>query len=1027
MSNARLREALNAGGPGTGKDKGPPVADGVLSVTPDTPEAAEWRSRQSAIDFPSSSSTYLEDDDDGSVAAKPADLYGKFTWKIENFSDISKRELRSNIFEVGNYKWYILVYPQGCDVCNHLSLFLCVADYDKLLPGWSHFAQFTIAVVNKDPKKSKYSDTLHRFCKKEHDWGWKKFMELSKVLDGFTVADTLVIKAQVQVIKDRVARPFRCLDPQYRRELVRVYLTNVEGICRRFVEDRRERLAMVRENPENFRQFWQELQKRQKERLTQEKCDTILKGVVKRFFNEKEVTSTLVMDALYSGCRAMEEHTRQWLEHSKKVGPVEPDAEVEQPSVLIHAEKGIFALGDTVLDALERAANESIPPFRDDKCSDGLCGRNQGEEDYGKDSVDRDERRLAELGRRTVEMFVLSHVYTESLEVSYREAESLKRQEALIKEEEEQERLEDERTQARQAVEKERKNRKKERKAKAKAKKDAEDAERKRQEDEARAAAEAKSRAAAEKRRVEEEARAAQDKERLAAAGKRQAQADSTAPQSSGAAGKKAAAPSGGKSAPAPPDKAPPERVLEKAASNSRPADPAPARAPAEPTRDGPAEAPSPPAAAPAPPPHDSPPSSSRKAPEKSRAAAPAPEASRAQPPGKEGLSEEKDEVARLKEQLRSMQRLLAERDAEICALRAQLSELGGAKPEAAPSDSAKSGSGSLPRSSSGSQLEADAPAPPKPPSRPASRDGSVGGGGADGATATAGLAGAARGAQLSEGASSAQQAYPDGEMRSGGRNVKRGLGGKYAVQVATAAAAAALHSRQSPSNGAPSAAAAGQQLPTSGGSRSEAARTPSGQTSQPAQPPPGGARQQLNGRMGVSAAQQAARQVVPSSSAPSSQSVPQSPPPPVYPAGGGSHGSIAGNGMMAVPTSSAPAAVINGVPSYRNAAMGQVAEGAPPASGVAPPPPPPVPLSPTSSISGKEHPHQADAGEAPYQHIMMHQQLHPPASASLAGHFATPPVNNKPQGPNMRGSSSAESPGLDDFAHMGLINDLLE
>jgi hypothetical protein len=85
--------------------------------------------------------------------------------------------------------------------------------------------------VNKDPKKSKYSggsvacsrvpiahaprratiraptnaacmfaDTLHRFCKKEHDWGWKKFMELSKVLDGFTVNDTLVIKAQVQVI-----------------------------------------------------------------------------------------------------------------------------------------------------------------------------------------------------------------------------------------------------------------------------------------------------------------------------------------------------------------------------------------------------------------------------------------------------------------------------------------------------------------------------------------------------------------------------------------------------------------------------------------------------------------------------------------------------------------------------------------------------------------------------------------------------------------------------------------------------------
>jgi hypothetical protein len=80
---------------------------------------------------------------------------------------------------------YTLIYPQGCDVCNHLSLFLCVANHDKLLPGWlnvlciifdtlhdsftmiikwfafisgwSHFAQFTIAVINRDPKKSKYS------------------------------------------------------------------------------------------------------------------------------------------------------------------------------------------------------------------------------------------------------------------------------------------------------------------------------------------------------------------------------------------------------------------------------------------------------------------------------------------------------------------------------------------------------------------------------------------------------------------------------------------------------------------------------------------------------------------------------------------------------------------------------------------------------------------------------------------------------------------------------------------------------
>ncbi len=177
MSQARLREALSAGGPATGaKDKGPPVADGVLSVTPDTPEAQEWKNRQSPIDIVCASSPYLDEPDDGRslgvvallqsmlvehgpahktaraiaqgsasqqlFAAKqlvgvasvciahvlhmysmqqqsmlassrtgagpssPGDLYGKFTWRIEKFSEISKRELRSTVFEVGNYKWY---------------------------------------------------------------------------------------------------------------------------------------------------------------------------------------------------------------------------------------------------------------------------------------------------------------------------------------------------------------------------------------------------------------------------------------------------------------------------------------------------------------------------------------------------------------------------------------------------------------------------------------------------------------------------------------------------------------------------------------------------------------------------------------------------------------------------------------------------------------------------------------------------------------------------------------------------------
>ncbi|KAJ6852317.1 MATH domain-containing protein-like isoform X1 [Iris pallida] len=387
---------------------------------------------------PSTSPPYWDtDDDDDDFGPKPSALYGKFTWKIEKFSQINKRELRSNAFEVGGYKWYILIYPQGCDVCNHLSLFLCVANHDKLLPGWSHFAQFTISVVNKDPKKSKYSDTLHRFWKKEHDWGWKKFMELTKVADGFVNEDSLVIKAQVQVIREKAHRPFRCLDCQYRRELVRVYLANVEQICRRFIEERKGKLNKLIEDKmrwSSFRAFWLGIDKITRRRMSRDKTDAILKVVVKNFFIEKEVTSTLVMDSLYSGLKALE------FQSKKQKGKVKL-VEMEQlPAPMVCIEKDMFVLADDVLLLLERAAVEPMPhqplPPKDDKGSQNRTKDGSSGEEFNKDYIERDERRLTELGRRTVEILVLVHIFSSRIEVAYQEAVALKRQEELIREEE---------------------------------------------------------------------------------------------------------------------------------------------------------------------------------------------------------------------------------------------------------------------------------------------------------------------------------------------------------------------------------------------------------------------------------------------------------------------------------------------------------------------------------------------------------------------------------------------------------------
>lgn len=77
--------------------------------------------------------------------------------------------------------------------------------------------------------------------------------------------------------RDKPAKPFRCLDPQYRRELVRVYLTNVEGICRRFCEEKRTRLAWAKDEVRAFRDFWAGLTPEHQRRLLTEKAEAVLK------------------------------------------------------------------------------------------------------------------------------------------------------------------------------------------------------------------------------------------------------------------------------------------------------------------------------------------------------------------------------------------------------------------------------------------------------------------------------------------------------------------------------------------------------------------------------------------------------------------------------------------------------------------------------------------------------------------------------------------------------------------------------
>ena len=110
--------------------------------------------------------------------------------------------------------------------------------------------------------------------------------------------------------------------------------------------------------------------------MSREKTDTILKVLVKHFFVEKEVTSTLVMDSLYTSLKALE-----YQMNGKKGSTKAADLE-ELPAPMVHIDMDMFVLAGDFISLLERAALEPLScqslSSKDDKCSQsrakvGIC------------------------------------------------------------------------------------------------------------------------------------------------------------------------------------------------------------------------------------------------------------------------------------------------------------------------------------------------------------------------------------------------------------------------------------------------------------------------------------------------------------------------------------------------------------------------------------------------------------------------------------------------------------------------------
>uniref|UniRef100_A0A5B7C3A3 MATH domain-containing protein n=1 Tax=Davidia involucrata TaxID=16924 RepID=A0A5B7C3A3_DAVIN len=79
-----------------------------------------------------------------------------YTWKVDNFSAISKDCLLSEKFRIRERNWMLFLYPKGNgkDEGRSLALYLSVADYATLPLNWKLYAKYKLRI--KDQVNSKH-------------------------------------------------------------------------------------------------------------------------------------------------------------------------------------------------------------------------------------------------------------------------------------------------------------------------------------------------------------------------------------------------------------------------------------------------------------------------------------------------------------------------------------------------------------------------------------------------------------------------------------------------------------------------------------------------------------------------------------------------------------------------------------------------------------------------------------------------------------------------------------------------------
>ncbi|KFH73362.1 ubiquitin thiolesterase [Podila verticillata NRRL 6337] len=132
-----------------------------------------------------------------------------FQWNITDWKALDKR-VTGPEFDIGGYKWRILLFPQGNNDRDQIAVYLDSAESREQEPNWHVCAQFALLMSNPhDPTVYTMHAANHRFTTEEADWGFTRFhdirrLEVPHAQSGVPLIDNghTVITAVVRVYED---------------------------------------------------------------------------------------------------------------------------------------------------------------------------------------------------------------------------------------------------------------------------------------------------------------------------------------------------------------------------------------------------------------------------------------------------------------------------------------------------------------------------------------------------------------------------------------------------------------------------------------------------------------------------------------------------------------------------------------------------------------------------------------------------------------------------------------------------------